>query len=126
MSLALMYYLAGVLGNMGVLLTIISAALGIILIISTLVTLLMINDVRNNTLEAWQKAQKALIPAFIISGILACTAPSKKDMVMIMGLSVGQKGAEKVLDEASEFYPLIKDLLKKELEELSGDGEEKK
>lgn len=55
----------------------------------------------------------------MVSSLGVTITPSRQDMIIIGGLHLGEKGASKVIEEAGEFYPLLKTVLKRELAEIA-------
>ena len=84
------------------------------------------NEVRENTYKIWSKALNVFIVLFIVCSITNSLIPTKRDMMIVAGLHIGEKGVEKVLEEAGQFYPLLKDVIKNKLLELKEETISKK
>ncbi len=118
MSMALAYYLISVVGGLSSTFAFIIFLSGLVTMIGLIVRLLLLNEVMEGTRIVWQKALKISLPTLIIISLLTSFIPNKRDMMIIAGLHIGEKGVEKVIEEAGEFYPLLKDVIRSKLLEL--------
>lgn len=69
-------------------------------------------------LEYCKKKFRAFVIPLCCFGILSALLPPKKDLMIAMALSFGQKPAEQMISDMGSFYPKIKVLLEKELDNL--------
>lgn len=119
MSLALMYYFITVAGGMKDIFIVSTGLSALTLLLCTVIGMLLKSDRED---EAADKAFSFIKPAvvvLVISIFISIVIPSKKDSMIIAGLSLGEKGVTKVVEEAGEFYPLLKKVIKKELTEMA-------
>lgn len=124
MNLALYYYLFGVYGE---LINIGAHVLGFLILYVTgsLIFLIISYDSREEQVENIRgKAKKSLRPVcgiLIFMCLMSVITPSKKDIAIIAGLKLSEKGTEKAISDVGGIYPLLKEIVIKELTEIAKD-----
>jgi len=126
MNLGLLYYLICISESIQDVLAGYNFLAIILFVISTVVYVVTYDTTNSKDLELRVLAKKtfkmSLVATVIMSSVLT-VLPAKKDMLIMSGLVIGQKGASKVIEEAGEFLPQIKTIIKKELDSLTKEKE---
>ena len=109
MSLGIVYYLITVADE----LLNFSLFFGVIVLCASIISLTIgyVEDVKRS-----KKLGFILLILFFFLAATSVLIPKKDDCLKIVALHYGQKGVEAISKEVSEFYPMIKELAKKELE----------
>lgn len=116
MSIAGLYYLISVVGSVGTFLSYAIFTSGVVTFFSGFGCFADDEDDASKAKYVFKRSFAILV----VVGLLNAAIPAKKDMMIIAGLHIGEKGMEKVIEEAGEFYPLLKDIIKKELVQIAG------
>jgi len=126
MNLGLLYYLICIVGNLNGLLVGFNAVVIILTVISGVFYCGMYDVDSGSDLKLRELAKKTFKVTSVLTlafTLVLTFLPIKKDMLIMSGLVIGQKGASKVIEEAGEFLPQIKTIIKKELDSLTKEKE---
>lgn len=122
MSYSILYYLMTVIGKMS---SVISTTGVISFIISIILGagLLLTFDVfdadsirfRNSIKSIFKNAMIVMVVTTTLNSLI----PNKKEMLIIVGLHIGEKNASKIINEVGDYYKPLKEYIIKELNDAT-------